>query len=74
MISINIATGAGKVDRRGPLVPARPPRGSYVVEATYEGNTPRRRIDVRERMRTEYVQWPSNPETDFPGPKSMERD
>ena len=58
----------------GPLVLAKLPRGAYVVEATYEGNTQRRRIDVRERMRTEYVRWPNNPATDYPGPKATERD
>ena len=39
----------------GPLVLAKLPRGAYVVEATYEGNTQTRRIDVGERMHTEYV-------------------
>ena len=58
----------------GPLVLAKLPRGAYVVEATYEGRTQTRRIDVNERMRTEYVRWPSNPETDFPGPKATDRD
>ena len=58
----------------GPVVLAKLPRGSYVVEATYGSNTQTRRFDVRERMRIEYVRWPSNPETDFPGPKATERD
>ena len=58
----------------GPVVLAKLPRGSYVVEATYEGNTQTRRIDVGERMHTEYVRWPSNPENDFPGPKATERE
>ena len=58
----------------GPLVLAKLPRGAYVVEATYGSKTQTRRLDVRERMRTEYVRWPSNPETDFPGPKATERD
>ena len=58
----------------GPVVLAKLPRGSDVVEATYESNTQTRKFDVRERMRTEYVRWPSNPETDFLGPKATERD
>ena len=58
----------------GPVVLAKLPRGSYVVATTYEDNTQTRRFDVRERMRTEYVRWPSNPETDFPGPKATERE
>ena len=53
----------------GPLVLARLPRGSYVVEATYEGNTQTRKLDVRERRLTEHLRWPSNPEFDFPGPR-----
>jgi hypothetical protein len=58
----------------GPLVLAKLPRGSYVVEATYGSSTLTRRVDVRDRMRTEYVRWPSDPETDFPGPKATERE
>ena len=58
----------------GPLLLAKLQRGSYVVTSTYDGQTLTRRIDVRERLRTEYIRWPSNPETDFPGPKASERD
>jgi hypothetical protein len=58
----------------GPLALARLPRGPYTVEATYEGNTQVRKVDVSQRLRTEYLRWPGNPDTDFPGPKSPERD
>lgn len=58
----------------GPMVLAKLPPGAYVVQATYEGRTVTRKLDVRERLRTEYLRWPSNPETDFPGPKGTERD
>lgn len=58
----------------GPLVLVKLPRGSYVLEATYENNKQTRKVDVRERLRTEYVRWPSNPQTDFPGPKATERE
>lgn len=58
----------------GPLVLAKLPRGAYSVEATYGNNTQTRRVDVSDRLRTEYVRWPSNPETDFPGPKATERE
>jgi hypothetical protein len=58
----------------GPVMLAKLPRGSYVVEATYESNTQTRKVDVRERLRTEYVRWRSNPETDFPGPKATGRE
>jgi hypothetical protein len=58
----------------GPLVLAKLPPGSYVVEAVYENSKQTRKIEVRERLRIEYVRWPSNPETDFPGPKATERE
>ena len=58
----------------GPLVLAKLPRGAYSVEATYGTRTQMRKIDVHDRLRTEYVRWASNPETDFPGPKATERD
>ena len=37
----------------GPLVLAKLPRGSYVLEATYENSKQTRKVDVRERLRTE---------------------
>ena len=43
-----------------------------VVRAAYAGNAQTRKITVGDRLRTEYLRWPSNPETDFPGPKSSE--
>ena len=58
----------------GPLALAKLPRGPYVVEATYEGNTQVRKVELRERLRTEYLRWPGNPESDFPGPKATERE
>ena len=56
----------------GPLLLARLPRGSYLVEATYGTSTLTRRLDVADRLRTEYLRWPSDPATDFPGPKATE--
>ena len=58
----------------GPLVLAKLSRGLYSVEATYGGTMLTRKVDVQDRLRTEYMRWPSNPETDFPGPKATERD
>jgi hypothetical protein len=58
----------------GPLVLAKLLPGAYSIEATYGNNTQTRRVDVSDRLRTEYVRWPSNPETDFPGPKATERE
>ncbi|MGZ8265706.1 MAG: carboxypeptidase regulatory-like domain-containing protein [Burkholderiales bacterium] len=61
--SLLSATGAG------PLFLAKLPRGSYVVDATYEGKTQSRTLTVSDRLRTEYLRWPSNPNADFPGPR-----
>lgn len=58
----------------GPLVLAKLPRGAYVVEATYEGKAQARKINIRDRLHTEYMRWPSDPATDFPGPKATERE
>jgi hypothetical protein len=57
----------------GPLMLAKLPRGAYIIDATYEGKTQSRKVDVSERMRTEYLRWPTNPDTDFAGPKATER-
>jgi hypothetical protein len=58
----------------GPLVLAKLPPGAYSVEATYGASTQTRQVEVRERLRTEYLRWPSDPEADFPSPKGSERD
>ena len=58
----------------GPLVLAKLERGAYTVEATYGGTTLTRKVDVQGRLRTEYLRWPSDPQTDFPGPKATERE
>lgn len=57
----------------GPVVLARLPPGAYLVDATYEGRTQTRVIEARDRLSTEYLRWPSNPATDFPGPKATEQ-
>lgn len=58
----------------GHAVFAKLPRGPYTVEATYDGSTQVRKIDLRERLRTEYMRRPSNPDNDFPGPKATEKE
>ena len=58
----------------GPILLARLPRGEYTVDATYDGRTQTRKIAAGERMRTEYMRWPSDPQKDFPGPKHSERE
>ena len=52
----------------GPLVLAKRPPGAYSGEATYGASTQTRKVEVRNRLRTEYVRWRSDPETDFPEP------
>lgn len=50
----------------GPFLLARLPAGRYTVYATYEGKTVARTIRVGDGgLRTAYMRWPSNPETDF---------
>lgn len=58
----------------GPPVLAKLPRGAYTVEATYDGQAQVRKVELRDRRRTEYFRWPSDPQRDFPGPKATERE
>ncbi|MGZ5091087.1 MAG: hypothetical protein ACXWCY_14035 [Burkholderiales bacterium] len=76
-VAVHVKDKSGKtvlaLDAAGPLLLTKLLRGSYVVDATYLGKTLTRKVAVRDRLRTEYLRWPSNPETDFPGPKETER-
>ena len=56
----------------GPIVLVRLPNGEYTVDATYDGKTQTRKLAAGERMRTESLRWPSDPEKDFPGPKDSD--
>ena len=75
-VQIVVSDATGKsllvLDAPGPVMLAKLARGTYVVRATYEGAAQTRKITVGDRLRTEYLRWPSNPETDFPGPKATE--
>lgn len=53
----------------GPFFLAKLPAGQYTVAATYEGRTVTRKLQVGKGLRTEYLRWPSNPQTDNPLPK-----
>jgi len=56
----------------GPFFLAKLPAGRYTVSATYEGRTVTRQVRVSEKpLRTEYLRWPSNPETDHPLPREQ---
>ena len=47
----------------GPIFMARLPAGTYVVTAYYNGIAQARKVSVRgERLHTEYLRWPSNPQ------------
>ena len=60
---------------QGPFFMARLPAGQYTVVATYEGKTVNRKVQVGSKgLRTEYLRWPSNPETDFPISRWLERE
>ena len=55
----------------GPFFLAKLPAGQYTVAATYEGRTVTRKLQVGKGLRTEYLRWPSNPETDNPLPREQ---
>ena len=70
-VGVSIADGSGKplVEHvtDGPVFMARLPAGTYAVTARYNGFAQTRNVSVRAaRLHTEYVRWPSNPQTDFP--------
>jgi hypothetical protein len=49
----------------GPFFLAQLPSGVYFLTAAYEGRTQTRKVSVAAgRLRTEYLRWKSNPETD----------
>ena len=50
----------------GPLLMARLPRGTYTVDATYEGRMQSRKVSIGGGLVTAQFRWPSNPQTDFP--------
>ena len=69
-VDVEIRDAAGKTvlahDAPGPLLMAKLPRGTYTVNATYEGRTQSRKINIGGGLVTAQFRWPSNPQTDFP--------
>lgn len=58
----------------GPFFMAKLAPGRYQVTATYEGKTVTRDVTVSDkRLRTEYLRWSSNPETDLAVSRWTER-
>jgi hypothetical protein len=73
-VSVTVRDTAGKtlVEHLadGPFFLARLPDGAYSVTAVYEGKPQVRKVVVRAgQLRTEYLRWPSNPQSDFPLPR-----
>jgi hypothetical protein len=69
-VTVRDAKGAVVLEQRdtGPVLLARLPRGRYTVVAVSEGRSQTRPVTIGDRMRTEYLRWPSLPERDFPLP------
>ena len=73
-VDVTVKDAKGKTMIRhvadGPFFMAKLPAGTYSVTAVYEGKGQTRKVTVREeKLRTEYIRWPSNPKTDFPLPR-----
>ena len=73
-VDVVVKDGSGKsvlaLTTQGPLVLAKLPRGSYVVQATYDGKAQTRKISLGDRLQTVLFRWRSNPKNeDFPGPR-----
>lgn len=74
-VNVAVMDAAGKsvldATADGPFFLARLPAGAYTVSASYRGVTQTRRLQLTDRLRTEYLRWPANPEVDFPGPREQ---
>lgn len=72
-VSVRIADTAGKTVIEhvadGPFFMAKLPAGAYMLTASYGDKTQTRKIMVGKGLRTEYLRWPSNPQTDFSLPR-----
>lgn len=69
-VGVSVRDRAGKtvIDdvAGGPFFLAKLPSGRYSIAATYDGRTVTREVRVADgHLRTEYLRWPNNPETDF---------
>jgi hypothetical protein len=73
-VDVAVKDASGKsvlaLTTQGPLVLAKLPRGSYVVQAAYDGKVQTRKITLGDRLQTVFFRWRSNPKNeDFPGPR-----
>ncbi len=69
-ITVRDAKGRTMIEHTagGPFFMARLPAGSYTVNAAFRNKTVTREVKVGERLRTEYLRWPSDPQIDYPLP------
>lgn len=69
-VNVAVKDAAGKsvleATADGPIFMARLPAGLYTVGATYDGVAQTRKVKVSDRLRTEYLRWPSKPGIDDP--------
>ena len=75
-VTVKDATGKTVIEQvaDGPFFMAKLPAGAYSVTAVYEGKAQTRKVAVRDdRLRTEYMRWPSKPGVDFPLPPESKR-
>ena len=75
-VAIKDAKGKAVIEHvaDGPFLMVRLPAGAYVVTATHDGAVHTRKVAVRnERLRTEYLRWPSKRGIDFPLPPESRR-
>lgn len=67
-VGVRVTDAAGKTVVEhvadGPFFLAKMPAGAYTVTATYSGKTQTRKIKVGDRLHTEYLRWPSDPQVD----------
>lgn len=71
LVTLASADGRKRVEHvaEGPLFLAGLPAGTYVVTATFRNQTYTRRVQVRaDRLHTEYMRWPANPQMDVTTP------
>jgi len=66
-VAVRDASGATVMQQAdtGPVLLLNLPSGAFTVSATSEGRTQTRKVQVGDRLRTEYMRWPAIPGKDF---------
>ncbi len=76
-VGVKIADAAGKTVIEqvsdGPFFMAKLPAGTYTLTTSYSDKTQTRKVKVGAGLRTEYLRWPSNPETDLAVSRWLEK-